>query len=220
MFILFLLTFLSAEATKLVPLKISEHIKSSDGLVIGRVTDLKVKKFSENQVVSKVVIDPEIWTFAKRSSKSGLITINFPGGDGVISPRLENAPRFKIGENVAILIEDIAGTPWVSKMALGKFSAKKMGKDEIFINQIHSKRPFVGQIRKSDFLKISERNFGKLKLKLPSKNQIKKIVESKKNNQYRKVASFTNANVREQGRIGLFFVCGLLLLILFYFRRT
>ncbi|MCO4755089.1 MAG: hypothetical protein KC478_11450 [Bacteriovoracaceae bacterium] len=203
-------------ATTFAPMSIKEQILSSQGVVQGEVVAINTVEDSDYGIVTKVFLRADRWMGPKVSN--GHLELFFPGGEFGDEGRLvAGAPKFEVGEKVVVFTTKHNEKNWVYNLGLGKFSLKKVGQNQIMVNQVFPQVPNVGQMPLDKFLRLATRLKGK-KLKERFKDKYERTVEKQAkiaplSKRSRSLASVSDAgpNVAEKTNpMWLVFLFGLL----------
>ena len=153
--LIFLLFFsLTALGTVFSPVPIKQQIKESSGFVKGQVISKNVEDHPELGKVTKVFLRADAWSGSR--VRNNHIEVLYPGGgDGVDMVTVHGAPKFAVGEKVVVFFNEHEQQNWVSNLALGKFSIKKLGRLEFMVNDVFPKVPNVGQMPLKNFYRVA-----------------------------------------------------------------
>lgn len=180
-------------STTFVPLSIKKQIKHSDGVLQGEVISISSENDGE-KIITKVTVLANKWIGL--NPEENFLEIYYPGGEiGDRANKVSGSPKFEIGENIIVFTKEQNGRNWINNLGLGKFSMKRVGDQNIMINQIFPGMPQVGQMTVNKFYDLSEwvkkekfQNRYKDKYEINSERQVR--VNSRKPG--RKIASISN----------------------------
>jgi len=194
-----LLVFLNTQtfATIFKPVKIESQLKESYSFVEGKVVEITSELDTEFGVISKIEVLPNRWGNSLGDQNGAKFIYTLGGKVGDYIQRVEGAPLFRIGEKVVVLVSKHNEKNWVHNLGLGKFSVKRVGHQEILVNQVYPTIPEVGQIELQKFLSLAKRVQNKkvitrLKNKLEQEIELQTLKNDLKSSSARTIASIQN----------------------------
>lgn len=171
----------SVYATTFVPISIKDQIKNSDAVVKGVVVDKTYGEHEQFGIVTKVEIRKD--KYFGLDPLTDFVTVYFPGGklDNQVV-EIPGSPELQVGEKTVLILNKSEDKAWVSNLGLGKYSVKKVGDEEILVNQIFPEHPKVGHMSAKRFFSLVEW----VKKEKPVVRMKTKYEYDQEQNQYRK----------------------------------
>lgn len=142
-------------ATTFVPISIKKQIGESKAIVYGEVIELESYREVDG-IYTRASVQLDKWI--GQNINENQLDVHYPGGQ--FNDRVQlvhGAPELQLGEKVVLMLTYVDGKYWVNNLGLGKFSIKRVGKDNVMINQIFPGRPEVGQIELASFFELATR---------------------------------------------------------------
>lgn len=144
-----------AFATVFKPLSIKKHLQESSGVIEGEVISMTSEFDENNKIITRVKVKAQKW-IGDYYIEDQEVSLYYPGGQvGKKGRFIEGSPKFSIGEKVVLLTKQANDYQWISNLGLGKYSVKRLGSEEIIVNQIFPKEPTMGQMLLKDFYQIA-----------------------------------------------------------------
>lgn len=203
-------------ATTFRPVPLKGQLKEADIVVLGQVEGIRSLELDSSQIVTEVSLLADEWTGGELPL-NGVIKVYYPGGQvGDQVYHVEGSPEFHIGEHIALMLKSHNERLWVLNLGLGKYSIKKVGENNLLINQIFPSHPGMGQVFEQSFKdfarRIKKQKFtSRIKDKYDRDNE-KQILMSKKN-RGRTIASDEYQKIRRTSMSDVIWPLSLLIML-------
>lgn len=153
--LIFLLFSHSVWATMFQPLSLRRQLLESSGVVQGEVQHIESELDDNGKIITRVTLRADRWIGLNFEQEE--VSVFFPGGKVGDQARLiEGVPDLSLGENVVLFVKRGEHRDWVSNLGLGKYSIKRVGKEQIMVNQVFPTEPSMGQIRLDKFYALAK----------------------------------------------------------------
>ena len=199
-------------AATFAPVTIEDKIVDSDLVVFGKVLRKYYTQHTNGKIVTAIMLQvakayqSEEMLSTKRE-QSPLLTFYYPGGKikGMVS-RVDGTPRFRDGEEVAILLREVNGDFWAHHLAAGKFSKVVEKGRELFVSDIFPNEPNVGYSPTKKLERILKKRQFKIvppkSSSLHQKKQKKKVAQEKKSQQTDQEIKVQQTPSRQVAQVG------------------
>jgi hypothetical protein len=185
-----------------VPIELDAQLAQSQGVIIGIVEQVDESAKATDSLSYVVEVKLLEWIgFTPDNNQS--IMLNIPVIDDGTSSVL---PKILVGEKIAGVLSIQNGKYYLLNSAQSKFSIKKIGSDQYFVNDAFPYHPKIGQVPGKKFKQIITSHF-----KEPFKVNKIELSESKSHNLKRDIASRVETTKQnEQSNFSPFWLLALL----------
>ena len=173
--------------TTYIPISVEQQLKESTGVVHGKFVDSSYKKLPDGMVVTQANFEV-INISGIHLKNSQKISVIYPGGiwNDVVH-YVHGGPKFKVGEEVVLIVSKRSSNVWLHNLAMGKYNIKiedgiKMLKNEV-IPEGHPYRKitfdnFKNLVGDISGIPLRPPSYNKVVINIPRKETKRKSVES------------------------------------------